>query len=286
MLDKIPLSRYQLFVLFKYSLYLLVTINAASFIRTDFAAAAATLNNDYSLNDIQTIFSATIDSIAWLLLLLIYELETSIVDDDVLNRGYKWLFYGASLLCYVAIVYAALGYWSKLQMLLNYAPSEIVDLCAQQGQISLMIALDEYVPITVENCAAINLSDLQQLNGKAVVFDPKHYTGWDSIISIAWVDVINSTAWVVVVLQIRLDIILELRGGMSEWLNKINASVKVVAYLTLFAMAVNWSLFSSFIDGWDAFLWLISFFFIEMNLISWQKENQDSSVEQPSHPAS
>lgn len=276
-----PLSRYQVFLLLKYSLYLLVTINAISFIHTDIVAARVTLNEAYSLEDIQTIFSATIDSVAWIALLLVYELETSVIDDDVLNRGYKWVFYGISVLCYIAIFVAALGYWNKLQVLLDYSPSQIVDLCAHSGSLSLLTALDEYLPVTAENCADISIDGLQKINTLPVIFDLASYQGFEGTTAIAWVDVLNASAWLVSVFLIRLDIIMELRGGAAKWFVWFSGVLKVMSYLVLLVMAVYWSLFSSFIDGWDAFLWIMSFIFIEMNLISWQKENQETVPESP-----
>lgn len=276
MIKSFPLGRYQLFLLLKYSLYLLVTINAISFIHTDIVAARLTLKNDFDLQDIQTIFSATIDSVAWLALLLVYELETSVIDDDILNRGYKWIFYGISGLCYIAIFYAAMGYWNKLQVLLDYSPSHIVDLCKQSGSISLLTSLDEYLPVSEFNCAGMVAQDLQKINSLPVVFYPNSYKGLDGTIAIAWVDVINASAWLAIVFLIRLDIIVELNGGASRWVFWVSGLAKIVSYLVLIVMAIYWSIYSSFIDGWDAFLWLISFFFIEMNLISWQSENQEA----------
>lgn len=274
------IGRPQLYLLFKFSIYLLVTINAIEFINSDIKAAAATLGDEFSWKELHSVFSASIDSIAWLVLLVVYELETSVVEDDVLNRGYKWLFYAISLLCYVAITTALLGYWGKLQLLLNYSPANIVDLCTYSSKLNLMTQLDEYTPISASNCAGINTHDLQKLKDLPVVFSASLYTGFRSITTIAWIDVINASTWLLIVFLIRLDIVLELRGGMSSVMARLNKLVKLVSYLVLFAMALYWAIFSQFIDGWDAFLWLVCFFFIELNLVNWQNENESKESKQ------
>jgi hypothetical protein len=37
-------------------------------------------------------------------------------------------------------------------------------------------------------------------------------------------------------------------------------------YTILFAAATYWGFLGDFLDFWDAFMWLVAFFFIEMNL--------------------
>jgi hypothetical protein len=39
-------------------------------------------------------------------------------------------------------------------------------------------------------------------------------------------------------------------------------------------LAVYWGFEGDFVDFWDAFLWLVAFFFIEMNVVEWRREEQ------------
>jgi len=51
----------------------------------------------------------------------------------------------------------------------------------------------------------------------------------------------------------------------------------VVLYSILFAAAAYWGLLGDFLDFWDAFMWLVAFVFIEMNIFQWQAETSSAS---------
>jgi hypothetical protein len=55
----------------------------------------------------------------------------------------------------------------------------------------------------------------------------------------------------------------------------ISTVSKFVLYTILFVAAVYWGIYGDFIDFWDAFLWLLAFFFIEMNVVEWRKETKE-----------
>ena len=50
--------------------------------------------------------------------------------------------------------------------------------------------------------------------------------------------------------------------------------VKSAVYFILFACAVYWGFAGEFLDFWDAFLWLVAFIFIEMNLFQWHADKE------------
>ena len=47
---------------------------------------------------------------------------------------------------------------------------------------------------------------------------------------------------------------------------------KFAVYGTLFLAAGYWGIAGSFLDFWDAALWLFAFIFIELNVFEWQAE--------------
>jgi len=49
---------------------------------------------------------------------------------------------------------------------------------------------------------------------------------------------------------------------------------KMVLYSILLAAAAYWWLLGDFLDFWDSFLWIVAFFFIELNLFQWQAETE------------
>jgi hypothetical protein len=51
-------------------------------------------------------------------------------------------------------------------------------------------------------------------------------------------------------------------------------AIKLLFYSTLLLLAVYWGFEGDFVDFWDAFLWLVAFFFIEMNVVEWRREEQ------------
>jgi hypothetical protein len=54
--------------------------------------------------------------------------------------------------------------------------------------------------------------------------------------------------------------------------------MKVALYSILFLCAVYWGIKGDFVDFWDAFLWLLAFFFIEMNVVEWRAEEQQEAT--------
>ena len=46
--------------------------------------------------------------------------------------------------------------------------------------------------------------------------------------------------------------------------------MKFVLYSTLLLAAIYWGFKGGFLDFWDAFLWLVAFVFIEMNVFEWR----------------
>ena len=54
----------------------------------------------------------------------------------------------------------------------------------------------------------------------------------------------------------------------------VNKIINSVLYAMLFACAVYWGIDGDFLDFWDAFLWLVAFIFIEMNIFEWREETQ------------
>ena len=69
-------SPHRLFTVFKYAVYALLTINVYFFFQEEFLATQHTFSQGLVLGEIISGFAATIDTSAWLLLLLLFELET------------------------------------------------------------------------------------------------------------------------------------------------------------------------------------------------------------------
>lgn len=67
--------------LFKYSVYVLLCFNVFLFFREEWQAAKHLFATGITLSQTIQAFAATIDTAAWVVLLLLFELETFVLDD-------------------------------------------------------------------------------------------------------------------------------------------------------------------------------------------------------------
>ncbi|QKX17516.1 hypothetical protein [Microbulbifer sp. YPW1] len=266
----IPFNRYTLFKIFKYTVYCLLTYNVYAFFMENQAAAGTVFADGVSFGKIIEAYNDSIDTLAWVLLLLVFELETWVLSDEKIKGSTKWVLNAVSAFCYVFIVYSFYGYVSEMVSLTHLLPvaGSACDL-ANSGGWSMVLEQDDYVALTAANCGSLadthllRLADAQVLGDAAV---------WREIQWLAWVDVINAGAWLLVVAILAFDVWLQLRHQLSDSIMRYSQVIKGLLYFTLLLCAVYWGINGSFLDFWDAFLWLVAFFFIELNLFEWQAE--------------
>ena len=268
-------ARYRAFTALKYLVYLLLFINIFMFLREELQALEHTFVDGIEAGQIIQVFSATIDTAAWVILLLLFELETSVLDDSRIHGAVKWLLHGVRGLCYVAVAYAFTGYYAELMALYQVVPLPVGDPCALVDQgYSLLIDIDEYLPLDPGNCAALGAGSVQ-LEGFDILApaDPLQAARY-----LAWVDVINSATWILVVIVLEVEVRLQLRGDLSDRVMGATKILKFALYSTLFAAAFYWGFAGDFIDVWDAALWLFAFIFIELNVFEWQYETSHAEA--------
>jgi len=253
-----------------------LSVNIALFFQEEMLATEQTFSQGINLVDIIQGFAATIDTAAWVLLLLLFELETSVLSDDTLRKTkVKVAFIGLRVFSYGFIGYAFYGYFSKMLLTYNISPFAVDDLCALVGQgYASIVTLDEYPSLDAQSCAVLADQALFQLNGQQVLGSA---SDWVSIQWLAWVDVINSATWVAVVIILEVDVWLQLRGRLQGSIVSASKIIKLFLYSILFAAAAYWGLLGDFLDFWDAFMWLVAFVFIEMNLFQWQAETDEAA---------
>jgi hypothetical protein len=270
------IDRDKIFQLFKYSVYALLTLNIYLFFVIEWAASPHRFADGIILFDIIEAYVATIDTAAWVILLLMFELETYVLDDRHFTKGVTWTLHGLRAFCYIFIVYAFYGYLTKLIFLSGSGPlPNVSDICSLvDGQWAYAVDFDEYAILTAANCASFSTANaFLQFPGLFAVVDQ---AGLTDIIRLAWVDVINSAVWLLVVLVLEIDVRLQERHKLEGAVLYLSNASKYILYSALFMAAVYWGVKGDFVDFWDAFLWLVAFVFIELNVVEWRQESAET----------
>ena len=273
------ISRENVFQLFKYTVYALLTLNVYLFFAEEWAAASHRFVNGVALEDIIEGFAASIDTAAWVVLLLMFELETYVLSDEQFSRRVTWTLHGIRATCYAFIVYAFYGYVSKLLFLFNAVPlANVSDLCSLvANQWAYAVDFDEYEVITAANCSTVSTAtSFFQLSGLTAVVDA---LGLRDITRLAWVDVINSAVWLLVVMVLELDVFFQEKNRLEGMILRVSNASKFALYSLLLLAAIYWGLKGDFVDFWDAFLWLVAFAFIELNVFEWRQESLEQQAE-------
>ena len=138
------------------------------------------------------------------------------------------------------------------------------------GGYSFQVGLDDYSTVTSQNCRT--LAGGNTLFGPAGLDLVTDASTLKELIRLAWVDAINSAAWLLVVFVLEVDVRLQLKGLLTGLALTVSNAIKLALYTVLFAAALYWGVAGTFLDFWDAFLWLAAFIFIEMNMFEWKSE--------------
>ena len=269
----------RLFQLFKYAVYALLTFNIFLFWQQEHLAAQLQYASGMAMADIISAYSATIDTVAWVILLLMFELETYVLEDDQFSPGVNVGLQAVRVLCYLFIIYAFYGYVANyVQVAQTTLLSDVSSLCALVGDgWSYAGGLDDYTLLTLENCHTLSdATSFYQYDGIAAVVDA---AGRQSIHYLALLDVVNAAVWLLVVLVLEIDVRLQERNRFEGLALKLSNAVKFVLYSLLFLAAVYWGFNGDFVDFWDAFLWLVAFVLIELNVFEWRQESHLAAEE-------
>ena len=95
------MARGKLFQFFKYTIYFLLFINIFYWLREDYLASGHIYRDGIAWQQIVNAFAQGVDSLTWLILLLTFELETSIISDENLKKGWKWVLNAVAITCYI-----------------------------------------------------------------------------------------------------------------------------------------------------------------------------------------
>ena len=268
-----PVVRKRLFNTIKYLVYGLLAWNGYMFYLDESLASTITFSGGLSLSEIIEVHSGSIDTTFWILLVILLELETYVIDDHILKRPLvKWTMIALRSFCYLIIVYALYGYITKTGFQADMVPFVIANACDVVTQnFSILLAVEDYIPLTAENCQTLAGEDLYRLNGYNIIA-PLSVLVYAR--NVATIDIINASTWLGIVAILEIDVWYQLKGGLKGTLLRVSNILKVIFYTILFGCAVAWGYTGVLLDFGDAIIWLFAFFFIEMNLFQWQKETE------------
>ncbi len=258
-----------LFQAFKYFIYALLAINTGHFFLENFSGSAFTYENGVGLADIIVAYTDAIDTAAWLVLLILLELETWLIPDEKLKGWLDGVLSAVSFTCWIVILYSFYGYVASLGLPLGFDAYAGPDPCGLLASgASVAHGLDDYELLNAENCQLLAANAV--FNADATMFAS---TETASLMKrLVWTDVLNAGVWVLIVIILELEIYLKSSALVGTSFYKTYKSFKVFLYLILFVNAAYWFILGEPWDAWDAFLWIVAFFFIEMNMVTWQGE--------------
>ena len=260
----------RLFTLFKYIVYILLAYEIILWFQEDLAASAETFGDTVTWRNVVEAYSATIDTAAWVVLLLMFELETAVIPDEKLQGSLKWLFTGIVAVCYVFITWAFYGYVVKYGVITDVVPFSIGDVCSLVGtEWNYIVDLDDYPPIDSISCLTLQGQALFQVSGLEIIGTA---ASLKSAMGLAIIDIINAGTWLIIVVLLQVEVWLQLKDMLTDRLILIAKISKAFFYAILFVCAAYWGFNGTFLDFWDAFLWLVAFIFIELNIFQWHEE--------------
>lgn len=263
----------------KYAVYLALLANVFLFLREEIDSASALNTSVTGFVSFFQIFSTTIDTAAWLALLIFFELETYVLSDNTLRGGTGRLIHLARLLCLAAISVACFGYFAELIELIGTYAVTTSNCTSIDASWSVLVNLDKFEPLQMDPCVSGDWVALTSY--ERVIASPESY---QRAVLLAAVDFVNAAAWILVVLVLEIEVRAVLASSASASrsfsASSITSPSKRFLYFILFTAAVYWGFEDDFLDFWDAILWLFAFFVIERNVVTWRLEASQSQSAQ------
>ena len=256
----------------KWSVYLALIVNFGFYVNDDWQAFQSALGGEADLEETLESFATSIDVIAWLGLVFLFELETYILSDDAFKGWVPRALILLRLVCYGSICFAAYGYVAIEIDNFKVTPiAEITDLCAVAGQgTAIQIDLINYEDITRENCANISQGPpFFQIDQNLSIVDGPVL---EHVQEMGFIDVINAFTWLIVVFFIEVEIRLQSADRFGSRIVPWVRRTKTVFYGVLWINAIIWLVTGYPMYTYDAMLWIVGFWAIELNLAEWEQD--------------
>ena len=263
----------------KWLVYTLVIINFGFYIRNDLVIAGHTLYSGSSLLEISRAFATTIDESAWIILLLLFELETYLLSDDPLSRAKTLLMQGIRLVCYISLAHTLYAYGVYLAEIYAAVPVEgVTNLCQLIGKDLSYASNLVYSEINSSNCASLSSANQFFYVDPPTFFIVEDAAGLVIEKQLAWIDIFEAIIWLLILLSIEIAVWLQDRNIGQGLIFKTLSITKWCLCSLLWAAAGYWIYRGHYMFAWDEFVWIAGFVAIEMNIVEWRNEINDAEV--------
>jgi len=252
----------------KWSVYTLLLLNWALYIREDWINAQHTLRAGGTLLEWTAAFGTSLDEAAWFGLLFLWELETYALSEHAWTRFVQRLFLAVRAVCYVFLAHTVFAWGTAWLDLQNVEASPVTDPCVWAGDgISFTHNLD-YRLIERDNCDELAGGEPLYFVDNSAVTDG---AGLAVERRSAWIDLQDAVTWLLVMFTIEIGIWLQERGVTGGPLMLVSRIGKAF-YAVLFFDAAYWAWMGHWLYTWDQLLWIGGFWAIEFNLKEWREE--------------
>ena len=204
---------FEIRLIIKWLVYTLVIINFGVYIRNDLVIAGHTLYSGSSLLEISRAFATTIDESAWIILLLLFEIETYLLSDDPLSRTKTLLMQGIRLVCYVSLAHTLYAYGVYLAEIYAALPVEgVTNLCQLIGKDLSYASNLVYSKINSSNCASLSSANQFFYVDPPTFFIVEDAAGLAIEKQLAWIDIFEAIIWLLILLSIEVAVWLQDRN--------------------------------------------------------------------------
>jgi len=269
------ITRESAFRIFKVVIFWALMINLFYYLYED-VTAYLYLAAGSTLFDVLEAFAVTIDYVAWMVLIVLFEMETSAQSRGRFTGTRKWVIAGLTAACYVVLVYAAYGYAAALADSYHFEPFDSKPACYYANTGFAHLSLEARpIELTHLNCGAFAGKELFKSPTDNLIATQANLL---ALRKLGWVDVFNASAWLIIVLLFQIEVSLEQANMLTKRRLFSVMAWKGAAYLVLLVCATYWTVYSAFIDSWDAWLWLLAFILIDLNMLGLdESQNQKAS---------
>ena len=259
------------YVWIKAALYALLLANFGYYLFEDWSRTSFSLTDAASFYDWVREFNTSLDEVAWFTLLLIFELETYVLDESGWSPGVARIVLATKLIAFCLIGHTLYVNFTALTEILGpvsaSAGSDLCDL-ADTGQ-SWLFNLD-YTLITSEMCDVLpKAPQYWEIPGEPVVTSS---AGLDLARRLAWCDFMETAAWLSLGASMETAIRITDRRVTSGYAVTALGWLKFGLYALILALGIYWAYCGHWVYLWDELLWIFGFAFLEVNLDGWREE--------------